>query len=94
MDLARKNIITGGFEKEKGEAFVYWYPSNIMTNSYEGTVTLEIFSKYDKVRLIDLIDGSIYEIPESIIRRDPYGLYIIKHLPIKDYPMLLTFGEF
>ena len=94
MDLSRNKVITGGFAKENGEAFAYWYPTNIMTTSYEGTITLEIHTKYEKVRLVDLMDGSIYEIPESIMRRGENGMLFIRNLPIKDYPMLLTFGEF
>ena len=94
MDLSGNKVITGGFERDKGEAFVYWYPSDIMTTSYEGTVSMQIFSRYDKVRLIDIMDGSVYEIPETIMQRDKFGTYIIKNLPIKDTPMILTFGEF
>lgn len=94
MDLPRNKVITGGFAREKGEAFVYWYPSDIMTSSYEGTVSMQVYSKHDKVRLIDVMDGSVYEIPESIITRDEFGLYSIKNLPIKDTPMILTLGEF
>ena len=65
-----------------------------MTSAFEGTVSMEIYSEYDKVRLVDIMDGSIYEIPENIITRDEYGMYFIKNLPIKDTPLILTFGEF
>lgn len=94
MDLNRNNVVTGGFRRADGEAFVYWYPSDIMTTSYEGTISMEVYSKYDKIQLVDLMDGNIYDIPESMISRDEYGLYFIKNLPVKDTPMLLTFGEF
>lgn len=93
-DVIRNKTITGGFRKENGEALAYWYPSNILTTSFEGTISFQIYSEYDKVRLVDIMDGSIYEIPESIMTRDEFGLYTFKHLPIKDTPMLLTFGEF
>ncbi len=94
MDTIRNKVISGGFKKDNGEAFVYWYPSDIMTSAFEGTVSMEIYSEYDKVRLVDIMDGSIYEIPENIITRDEYGMYFIKNLPIKDTPLILTFGEF
>lgn len=93
-DLNGNKIIKGGFKNKSGEAMAYWYPSDIMTTSYEGTVTFEIYSKYDKVRLIDIMDGAIYEIPESIVQRDDFGTYTFSHLPIKDTPMLLAFGDF
>jgi hypothetical protein len=93
-DLSRREIVCGGFRRENGEIFAYWNPTNIMTTSYEGTITFEIYSKYNRVRLIDVMDGTIYEIPESIVRRDEFGMFKFAHLPIKDTPMLLEFGEF
>lgn len=93
-DLKYDEVICGGFEREKGEAFVFWNPTNIMSTSYEGTISFEIFSKYEEVRLIDVMDGSIYEIPESIMTNNGFGTYIFEHLPIKDTPMILVFGKF
>lgn len=93
-DLKPNNIIFGGFSKENSEAFVYWYPSNIMTTSYEGTITMKLSSKYEKVQLVDLMEGTIYDIPESILTIDEEGVCFFKNLPIKDTPMLITFGEF
>ena len=94
MDEPKNRVITGGFRREGGDALVYWYPSNIMTSSFESTISLDICSKYDKVRLVDLMDGAIYEIPDSILTKDAFGTYHLKNLPVKDTPMLLTFGEF
>ena len=45
------------------------------------------------MRLIDLYDGSVYEISDKILRSQEKELYF-EHLPVKDYPMLITFGEF
>jgi len=72
----------------------YWNPTNIMTTSYEGGITFEIYSEYKNVRMIDVMDGSIYEIPEKIMTRDEFGMYKFTHLPIKDTPLLLEFGDF
>ena len=93
-DLKRNQIVCGSFSRDTGEAFVYWYPSDIMTSSYEGTVTMEVCSNYEKVRVIDIMDGSIYRIPDNMMERDKYGMYVIKNLPIKDTPMMITFGDF
>ncbi len=93
-DVPRNKVVTGGFKKDEGEAFVFWYPSNIMTSSFEGTISLQVYSEYDTVRLIDIMDGAIYEIPDSIISRDEFGMFTLKNLPIKDTPLLLTFGNF
>ena len=107
-DLRRNQIITGGFKKEHGEAFVYWYPTDIMTTGdFESTISMQIYSKYDKVRLVDVMDGSIYTLPEHtkpraeygyrnlpILDRDDFGMYHIYNLPIKDTPLILMFGDF
>lgn len=93
-DLKKNNVITGGFKHENGEIFVYWNPTNIMTSSYEGTISLEAFSKYDNVRLIDVMDGTIYTLPENMVSRDRFGMYSFTHLPIKDTPLILEFGNF
>ena len=45
------------------------------------------------MELIDLVDGTVYEIPENQIEEDgPYRKLL--HLPLRDYPLLLTFGDF
>ena len=90
----RRNVISGGFKRESGELFAFWKPTNIMTTNYEHTVSFEICSEYDCVRLIDVMDGSIYELPNEIVTRDEFGTYRFKNLPIKDTPMLLEFGKF
>ncbi len=92
-DLKRTDVVSGGFWRDDCEMFVYWYPSDIMTSSFEGTVSMEVYSEYDTVSLVDVFDGSIYEIPESIMERDEYGVYKIKNLPVKDTPLMLVFGE-
>ncbi len=79
------------FKNGKGEwAYVYWKPSNIMSIDYEGTVTVNISALKGRPHLVDLMDGAIYEIPESMIEEHPLGGYCIVNLPCKDYPMVLT----
>ena len=90
----RYDITSGSFKRNGGKAFVYWYPSNIMTTSYLSSVTLEFYSEYKELKLIDIMDGSIYEIPENMIEIKGNGVYLIKELPIKDTPLILTFGQF
>lgn len=40
------------------------------------------------------MDGSIYEIHEKMIEDKGDGVFVIKELPIKDTPLILTFGRF
>ena len=92
--MHRYEITSGGFSREGGKAFVYWYPSNIMTTSYQSSITLEVFTEYTDIKLVDIMDGQIYKIPDSMIEDKGDGVYIIKELPIKDTPLVLTFGDF
>ena len=46
----------------------------------------------EKMSLVDLMDGTIYGV-SGFIEKTGSGI-IIKNIPAKDYPMLLTFGEF
>ena len=90
----RYEITSGSFAREGGKAFVYWYPSNIMTTSYQSSITLEFYTEYTDIQLVDIMDGSVYEIPVSMMEDKGDGVYVIKELPIKDTPLILTFGNF
>ncbi|MBO5280043.1 MAG: beta-galactosidase [Clostridia bacterium] len=79
------------FKRDDGKwAYVYWKPTNILSCDYEGTVTIHFSALKDRPHLVDLMDGSVYEIPDSMIEPHPLGGYYIVNLPIKDYPMALT----
>lgn len=91
---SRYELISGSFQRDGGKAFVYWYPSNIMTTSFQSSITVEFYSEYKEFRLIDFMDGSIYEIPEEMIADKGDGVYEIRELPVKDTPLLLCFGRF
>lgn len=116
-EMGAGNYMQAGFSRPNGaKAFAYWYPAPLMTTSWESTITIEC-ALAGKVRLIDLLDGSIYEIPESMIERstavqcvdingndgvipaektlnEKTSFMKINHLPVRDYPLLLTFGDF
>ncbi len=94
-DLKECDTINAGFKKPNGsKAFVYWHPSSIMTTDYEGTVTLQIAGITDEVKFVDTVTGEIYKIPDDMIERSSDDCYCIRHLPVKDYPMVITFGDF
>ena len=85
-----------GFKRSDGSwAVCYWHTeSNILTQTYEGTVTLRLPNRYAKdIKLIDLLSGDIYELPEEMVDRKTV-LTTLRNLPIRDYPLLLTFGDF
>ena len=68
-----------------------------MTTSYDSTVTLQaagLNGGREEIRLVDLLDGQIYRLPDSMVERRADGYAKLLHLPITDAPLLLTFGDF
>jgi hypothetical protein len=63
-----------------------------MTSDYEGAVSLATAIS-GKIRIVDPMDGAIYELCEDMIAKDQWGNDILKLLPIKDYPLFLIFGD-
>ena len=93
-DKFTDGIYSQGFRKPNGSyAFAYWKASELLTTSYESTITIEVAAMPEKMELIDLVDGTIYEIPEKQI--ETQGKYRkLLNIPLRDYPLLLTFGDF
>ncbi len=89
-----REIIHRGICRPNGSsALVYWKPSELLSTTYEGTVTVETACQ-GEIRLVDLLDGAVYEIPENLIERNNNGTVILKGIPLTDYPLLVTFGDF
>ncbi len=90
-----KTLLSGGFQRSDGSsAFVYWKSTELLTTSYESTVSLEVANLPDKVQLIDLLDGSVYELSESMIEDNDNGHKKLLSIPLHGYPLVLTFGDF
>lgn len=85
-----------GFSKPNGSyAIAYWVDKNILTETYEGTVSVRIRKGEmpNDMHLVDMLTGDIFDLPEGMIVDD--GEYIkLVNMPILDSPLLLTFGEF
>lgn len=94
-DVNDMSIISGGFIRPDGSrAYVYWHASDLMTTEYESTVTLNAVCMHGELQLVDMLNGNIYSIPESIAESHGDGKWILHNLPIKDYPMMLISGNF
>lgn len=91
---SRRELVSGGFCNSGGKAFVYWYPSNILTTSVDTVASISFFSEYDNFALVDIIDGSIYEISPDMLKKTGENVYEIDRLPVKDTPLLLVMGDF
>ena len=84
------------FRRENGAtALFYWVPRNILTETYDGECSFTV-SESDVTGepvLIDMLDGSIYELDEKHFTHEN-GCYRFKNVPITDSPILIKFGEF
>lgn len=91
-DIKYSELLSGGFKLDNGKnAFVYWKPENLLTTDFEGTVTLEIICDEGKIELVDLYDGLVYTLSDSLIEKTGKNTVKLKHIPIKDYPLVLIF---
>ena len=95
MDCHDATIIEAGFQRKNGSAaYVYWNSTPLLTTDFASTVTFYTAGLPDQVRLIDLIDGTVYELPENLLENRSDGKMTLHNIPIKDYPMALIFGDF
>ena len=95
-DIDSSELRYSGWKKPNGaRALCYWNSkSNIVTQTYEGTVSIRLMNGDAKdLRIVDLLTGNIYEIPESMKMSDKQFTLLI-NIPVTDYPMLLTMGDF
>ena len=91
MTAASQEMLWGGFRLDSGAyALAYWKPAELMTSEYDGLVTLKI-AVPGAMHLVDPMDGSVYEILEA--ETDAHGTSDLHFLPLKDYPLFLTFGD-
>lgn len=82
----------GGFERADGaKCMVYWNPTDLMTTDFEGTASFQFAALPENPKIIDLTDGKIYTIPESMIERLDFGCYRLRNIPCTDYPLMLAF---
>lgn len=116
-EMEAGSFMRAGFSRPNGsKAFAYWYPTDLLTTSFESTITIESAVK-GTPRLIDLLDGSVYEIPEKMMEKssptkevdingktsdvpaektynEKTSFRRFVNFPVRDYPLLLTFGDF
>ena len=88
-----RDAISGGFRLDNGAyAFAYWKPAELMTTKFTGAITIQ-GAVPGPIRLVDPMDGAVYSIPDTILTRNAFNGFTLKHLPCKDYPMFIVFGD-
>ena len=96
-DYTGDALMTASFERNGGYAFCYWVAADLMTTDYEGTISFSCAGLPKDIRLIDPMDGTVYELPEGMAEpcEEIYGNgVLLRNLPVKDYPLILTFGPY
>ena len=73
-------------------AMFYWVPKNIVTETYEGTISLKLGDevKGKDIYLTDLLDGTVYKLTEKMVGENDE----LVNIPVLDAPLMLTFGDF
>ena len=100
MDDSSAAIVTLGFENGRGgQALAYWKAADLMRETFEGTVSFLLPEETRKIRLIDLMTGDVFRLPDSMLGHEYYNTgyteaVMLKNLPLTDSPLLLTFGDF
>ena len=91
----RPTLQLHGFKKANGaRALAFWDAADLATDC-TGSLSL-VFSNLPRpVRLVDLMTGVVYDIPDSmLVRMKMSETCTLKNLRLADYPCLLTFGDF
>ena len=70
-------------------ALIYWNAIDLLTATYEGTLSLQLYGVTNPPRLLDLRDGSIYALPEGMTEDLGMGGIRLKNLPLTDCPLAL-----
>lgn len=93
-DCDADTIRAYGYSLSDGRrALAYWNDVDILTTTYEGTVTFCLFgADKESLSLVDLRDGSIYKLPDSMVEDTGNGGLRLRNLPISDSPVALVFG--
>ena len=76
-------------------ALIYWNPKEITTETYDGETSFKIKRENlsGEIKLIDMLDGSIYELEIKHFSADEEYFYFHR-MPLTDSPILITFGDF
>ena len=91
-DCTDSTVQLEGFRLDDGKrALIYWNAVDLLTATYEGTLSLQVFGVTEVPRLLDLRDGSIYALTKGMVEDMGKGGIRLKNLPLTDCPLALLF---
>ena len=94
MDFTGDSLRVCPFRLEDGSVMLaYWNAVDLLTETYEGTCSLAVYgAPSDRLRLCDLRDGTLYQLPEGMSEDLGHGGVRLKHLPLTDCPLAVLFS--
>jgi len=93
-DESGSSVIMLGFSSARGTAMAYWNAADLMTETFEGTVSFQLAGEKEAPLLINLLSGDVYRIPDGMIKRESAMITGLINLPLSDTPFILAFGKF
>ena len=94
-DESDSRIVTLGYSNGRGSGLAYWKAADLLKETFEGTISFQLAGEEKPPVLIDLLNGGIYTLPESMLKRGESGIITeLINLPLTDCPMLLAFDGF
>lgn len=82
-------LCTALFRDGDGHAWLaYWRASDVVEDDFSSRITIRVFGEGEQADLVDLYDGTVYEIDDARIERDD-GIITLRDIPLRDYPLLL-----
>ena len=94
VDCQDNTLKVYGFKLDDGStALCYWNCVNLLTSTYEGTVSMSVYGQdTSRIRIMDLATGRIYKLPEEMVEDLNYGGVGLRNLPLTDTPLAIIFG--
>lgn len=83
-----------GFKLANGAtALCYWNCVNLLTATYEGTVSMSVYGQNNsRIRILDLATGKLYRLPEYMLEDLGNGGIGLRSIPLTDTPLAIVFG--
>ena len=66
----------------------------MLTETVRGEVSLAAARVAGAPRLLDLVTGDLYALPEGMVEDCGHDVRVFHHLPVLDSPLLIMFGDF
>jgi len=94
VDCQDNTLKVYGFQLHDGKtALCYWNCVPLLTHTYEGTLSMAVYSQDNsRIRILDLATGKYYRLPEQMLEDLGNGGVGLRNIPLTDAPLAIVFG--